>query len=48
MRPILRKACDFTLSIPMAGSMSSLNASAAGAVVFYEALRQKLSSKDRQ
>ncbi len=48
IRPILRKACDFTLSIPMAGSMSSLNASAAGAVVFYEALRQKLSSKDRQ
>jgi len=42
IRPILKKACDFTLSIPMAGSMSSLNASAAGAVVFYEALRQKL------
>ena len=42
IRPLLKKTCDFTLSIPMAGSMNSLNASAAGAVVFYEALRQKL------
>jgi len=41
IRPLLKKICDFTLSIPMAGSMRSLNASAAGAVVFYEALRQK-------
>ena len=41
IRPLLKKNCDFTLSIPMAGSMSSLNASVAGAVIFYEALRQK-------
>ncbi|KMP11475.1 23S rRNA methyltransferase [Candidatus Nitromaritima sp. SCGC AAA799-C22] len=41
IRPLLKKTCDFTLSIPMAGSMSSLNASAAGAVVFYEILRQR-------
>ena len=41
IRPLLKKNCDFTLSIPMTHSMSSLNASAAGAVIFYEALRQK-------
>ena len=42
IRPLLKKTCDFTLSVPMVGSMNSLNASAAGAVVFYELLRQKL------
>jgi len=42
IRPLLKKTCDFTLSIPMPGSMNSLNASVAGAVVFYEILRQKL------
>ena len=41
IRPLIKKTCDFTLSIPMEGSMSSLNASVAGAVIFYEALRQK-------
>ena len=47
VRPLLKKNCDFTLSIPMANSMNSLNASTAGAVVFYEALRQKLNKKSR-
>ena len=41
VRPLLKKKCDFTLSIPMANSVNSLNASAAGAIVFYEALRQR-------
>jgi len=45
IRPLLKKNCDFILSIPMATSMNSLNASAAGAIVFYEALRQKLKKK---
>ena len=45
--PLLKKNCDFTLSIPMARSTDSLNASAAGAVVFYEALRQKVNKKNR-
>ena len=45
--PLLKKNCDFTLSIPMARSTDSLNASAAGAVVFYEALRQKVNRKNR-
>ncbi|MBT3514668.1 MAG: 23S rRNA (guanosine(2251)-2'-O)-methyltransferase RlmB [Nitrospina sp.] len=45
IRPLIKKNCDFILSIPMASSMNSLNASAAGAVIFYEALRQKINKK---
>ena len=41
VRPGLRKVCDFTVSIPMRGTIGSLNASAAAAVIFYEILRQK-------
>lgn len=41
IRPLLRKTCDFTVSIPMVGAVDSLNASAASAIVFYEILRQK-------
>ena len=36
-----RKTCDHLLRIPMAGGVSSLNVSAAGAVVLYEAFRQR-------
>ncbi len=41
IRPLLRKACDFTVSIPMRGAVESLNVSAASAVIFYEILKQK-------
>ena len=41
IRPLLKKSCDTTLNIPMEGSLGSLNASAAAAVIFYETLRQK-------
>ena len=41
IRPLLKKSCDATLNIPMEGSLESLNASAAAAVIFYETLRQK-------
>jgi len=41
IRPLLKKACDFTVSIPMAGSLGSLNASAASAVMFYEIQKQR-------
>ena len=34
--------CDFLISIPMKGAVSSLNASAAAAVVMYEAVRQRM------
>lgn len=36
-----RDACDVVARIPMTGGASSLNAAAAGAVVLYEALRQR-------
>jgi 23S rRNA (guanosine2251-2'-O)-methyltransferase len=35
------KKCDFLVSIPMVGRVPSLNVSVAGAVVMYEALRQR-------
>lgn len=37
-----REACEVVVSIPMAGSASSLNAAVAGSVVLHEALRQRL------
>ena len=39
----MKKTCDHLLRIPMAGQVSSLNVSVAGAVVMYEALRQRRS-----
>ena len=39
---IVREACDFIVSIPMKGRVNSLNASAAAAVLLYEAVRQRL------
>ena len=41
MGRLVREACDFLVSIPMKGRISSLNASAAAAVLLYEALRQR-------
>jgi len=41
IRPLVKKNCDFLVSIPQHGPVDSLNASAAGAVVIYEAYRQK-------
>ncbi|MBQ7274017.1 MAG: 23S rRNA (guanosine(2251)-2'-O)-methyltransferase RlmB [Clostridiales bacterium] len=39
MREIVRKECDFLLSIPMAGNVNSLNAAVAAGVVIYEAVK---------
>jgi 23S rRNA (guanosine2251-2'-O)-methyltransferase len=41
LHDLTRKTCDHLLRIPMAGGVSSLNVSAAGAVVLYEAFRQR-------
>ena len=41
MGRLVREKCDFLVSIPMKGKVSSLNASAAAAVLLYEALRQR-------
>ncbi|TDC46744.1 RNA methyltransferase [Jiangella ureilytica] len=42
-----RDGCDVTVRIPMTGGASSLNAAAAGAVVLYEALRQRSEASQR-
>ena len=41
MGRLVRESCDFLVSIPMRGRISSLNASAAAAVLLYEAVRQR-------
>ena len=42
MGRLVAENCDFTVSIPMFGKINSLNASAAAAVLLYEAVRQRL------
>ena len=42
MSRLVAEHCDFKVSIPMRGSISSLNASAAAAILLYEAVRQRL------
>jgi 23S rRNA (guanosine2251-2'-O)-methyltransferase len=41
LRPLVKKRCDLLVSIPMRGTVTSLNASVAGAVLLYEILRQR-------
>ena len=42
MSRLVAENCDFTVSIPMFGKINSLNASAAAAVLLYEAVRQRV------
>lgn len=41
LRRLVRDRCDWLVSIPMCGEISSLNVSVAAGVVLYEALRQR-------
>jgi 23S rRNA (guanosine2251-2'-O)-methyltransferase len=41
LHDLVRKRCDFLVSIPMAGQVSSLNVSVAAAVVMFEVVRQR-------
>ena len=41
LRPLVRRTCDELVSIPMAGSVESLNVSVAAALLLYEARRQR-------
>ena len=43
IRPVIWRECDYRVSIPMLGKISSLNVAVAGAVFLYEILRQKRS-----
>jgi 23S rRNA (guanosine2251-2'-O)-methyltransferase len=40
IRPLVRRECDILVSIPMAGSLDSLNSSVAAGVILFEAMRQ--------
>ncbi len=42
MGRLVRESCDFIVSLPMKGQISSLNASAAAAITMYEILRQRM------
>jgi 23S rRNA (guanosine2251-2'-O)-methyltransferase len=41
LRPLVRRTCDELVSIPLEGSVESLNVSVAAAVLMYEAKRQR-------
>lgn len=42
MSRLVGETCDFRVAIPMKGKLSSLNASAAAAILLYEAVRQRM------
>ena len=39
---LVKKHCDFTVSIPMKGDIDSLNASVAAGVLAFEVVRQRM------
>lgn len=47
LHDLVKKTCDHLLRIPMAGQVSSLNVSVAGAVVMYEAMRQRRQTAEK-
>jgi len=44
---LVKKRCDYLISVPMAGKISSLNASVAAALVMYEAFYQRQADSHR-
>jgi 23S rRNA (guanosine2251-2'-O)-methyltransferase len=47
VRPLVRRTCDATVAIPLAGRVGSLNVSVAAAVLLYEARRQRATNHAR-
>jgi len=45
MSRLTRELCDFTVRLPMRGKINSLNASVAGAILMYEAMRQRMAKE---
>jgi 23S rRNA (guanosine2251-2'-O)-methyltransferase len=41
LRKLTRQACDYLVSIPMRGKVSSLNVSVATGILLFEVLRQR-------
>jgi 23S rRNA (guanosine2251-2'-O)-methyltransferase len=46
LRRLTKEKCDFLVSIPMAGDLSSLNVSVAAGVLLFEAVRQRAADID--
>ena len=44
MSRLVRQSCDVTVSIPMKGNITSLNASNAASILLYEAVRQRINT----
>ena len=47
LRPLVAKACDFLVSIPMQGQIESLSVGAAAAILCYEVRRQRFGELDK-
>ncbi len=45
IRPLVRKGCDFFVSIPIVGKVDSLNVSVAAGVILYEVTRKRFIKK---
>jgi 23S rRNA (guanosine2251-2'-O)-methyltransferase len=45
VRPLVRRACDGAVSIPLHGKVESLNVSVAAGLLLYEAVRQRSASR---
>jgi 23S rRNA (guanosine2251-2'-O)-methyltransferase len=45
VRPLVRRACDGAVSIPLRGRVESLNVSVAAALILYEASRQRSAAR---
>ena len=45
---LVREKCDFMMSLPMLGRITSLNASVASGIFMYEAVRQRMSGRAKQ
>ncbi len=48
LHDLVKKKCDFLVSIPMLGKVPSLNVSVAGAVVMYEMVRQRRAREHKE
>jgi len=47
LRRLVRERCDWVVSIPMEGHVSSLNVSVAAGIVLFEAMRQRRAATER-
>lgn len=48
LRPLVKKNCDFLVSIPQLGAVDSLNASVAAAIAMYEVVRQRTENRGQK